>query len=360
MRRIYFIMMTVLLGGLLMACSSSKNPFSPEQVISHALENSEKKKSYIATSNIAIYEKDKLIESYQYKEWRHEAGFIRTEMYDLDGEVMTIIVNNGQQMTTYDVENNQVFTIEDPELMELNQQSPREQTEFSLAIVQDSHDLTLKEETEIAGRKVEHIVAMPKEKNLLLGKQEMWIDKENWLVLKMTSESGDHLIEVEYESIEFNADISDEMFQIDIPDDAETIDLEDFAMGEEVSIDEAAEALGAPFLYIPEADNLEIASLEKNELEGIINRTEVDIDYSKDDLPFIGLSIFESPEEEDDLSFPGETDTVIRGQDAIFTDLEGFRSVVWDEEGFRYSILIEDPNLTLEDIQELAETMILP
>src|SRR5699024_3254788 len=132
--------------GLLMACSSNKNPFSPEQVISHALENKEKINSYIATSNIAIYEKDKTIEEYQFKEWRHEDSLVRTEMYDPEGEVMTIIVNDGNTMTIYDLENNQASVIEDPELMELNQQSPREQTELSLALVKDSHDLTLKDE----------------------------------------------------------------------------------------------------------------------------------------------------------------------------------------------------------------------
>src|SRR5699024_1082700 len=111
------------------------------------------------------------------------------------------------ELIIYDLKSEQASVIDDPELMALNQQSPKEQTEFSLEMVKDTHDLTLKDETKIAGRDVNHLVATPKEKNQLIGKQEIWIDQESWLVLKITNESGDQLIDITYETVDFDVDI---------------------------------------------------------------------------------------------------------------------------------------------------------
>src|SRR5690625_1741264 len=185
MKRILTLFVFVILGGLLMACSSDKNMFSPEQVISHALENSEKINSYVSESTLTVWENEKVIEEGHLKEWRHEDGRVRIEAFDESGDLLSIAVNDGNELIIYDLENEQVSFSDDPELIEVNQQSPKEQSELSLAIVKDSHDLPLKDETEIAGREVKHIVATPKEKHHSMGKQEMWIDKENWLVLKM-------------------------------------------------------------------------------------------------------------------------------------------------------------------------------
>lgn len=361
MRKIILPIVTlILLGGLLMACSSDNNMFSPDQVISQALENSEKIDSYIAESKIVFSENDQIVEENVLKEWRHEDGRVRIETLDEAGETISIVVNDGNELIIYDLESEQASVIDDPELIALNQQSPKEQAELSLSIVRDTHDLTLKDETEIAGRDVNHLVATPKEKNQLIGKQEIWIDKENWLVLKITSESGDQLIDMMYETVDFNVDIDDAMFSLDLPENVELIDLDDIHDVDEVSLTEAADALGQPFLYIPEDDSLEISTLEKSDLQGIVNRIEIDIDYKKDDLPYVTLSIFETPDDVDDMTMPDETETTIRGQDATYIDMEGFRSVFWDEDGLRYSLSTIDPNLSIEDILELTETMTHP
>src|SRR5690625_2686695 len=360
MKRILTLFVFVILGGLLMACSSDKNMFSPEQVISHALENSEKINSYVSESTLTVWENEKVIEEGYLKEWRHGDGRVRIESFDESGDLLSIAVNDGNELIIYDLENEQVSFIDDPELIELNQQSPKEQTELSLAIVKDSHDLTLKDETEIAGREVKHIVATPKEKNHFIGKQEMWIDKENWLVLKMSSESGDQRIEIEYETVDFNVKIDDEQFTVNLPDNVKIINLDYVISVEKVSLSEATEALEQQFLYVQEKDDLTIETLKQTDLEGIVKRTEIDIDYEKDGLPYITLSIFETPEDvedSEDISFPGEEEMTIRGEEAIYTDLEGFRSVVWDEAGLRYSILIHDPDLSIDEITTLTEEM---
>src|SRR5690625_7865566 len=88
-----------------------------------------------------------------------------------------------------------------------------------------------------------------------------------------------------------------EQFTVNLPDNVKVIDLDDVISGEKVSLSEATEALEQPFLYVPETDDLTIETLKQTDLEGIVNRTEIDNDYEKDGLPYITLSIFERPED---------------------------------------------------------------
>lgn len=345
-------------GGLLMGCSSEDNSFAPEQMISHALENSEKIGSYVSEATIMIAENEEFITEQNIKEWRHEDGRVRIEVEDEAGELLSVAVNTGEQLITHDVVEDQASIIDDQELIELNQYSPREQTELSLALIKDSHEVSLEGEEKIAGRDTQHLIATPKDENNIIGKQEMWIDQENWLVLKMINEVAGEKTEYVYENIEFDVTIAEEKFQLDLPDDVNMINLDDAIAVDEVSLAEASEALEQDFLYIPESDDIKISTIEQNDLQGVINRIEIDIDYKKDDLPYITLSMFETPEDVDDFTVHGVEDVEIRGFEATYTELENFRSVVWDEDGLRYSILIIDPNLTLEDVIEMTETMV--
>src|SRR5690625_993825 len=123
---------------------------------------------------------------------------------------------------------------------------------------------------------------------------------------------------------------------------------------------QTAYALRQTFLNITENYSIKNSTLEKSDLQGIVNRIEIDIDYKKDDLPYVTLSIFETPDDVDDMTMPDETETTIRGQDVTYIDMKGFRSVFWDEDGLRYSLSTIDPNLSIEDILELTETMTHP
>src|SRR5690625_4151678 len=105
MRKYLMFMTFLILGGVLMACSSDKNMFSPEQVISHALENSEKTKSYQAEFLMTVKEKGEIIEEGKTLEWRDENGRVRLEAYDESGDLLSIVVNNGEEFIIYELEN---------------------------------------------------------------------------------------------------------------------------------------------------------------------------------------------------------------------------------------------------------------
>src|SRR5690625_7190830 len=97
-------------------------------------------------------------------------------------------------------------------------------------MVRDTHDISMEGEEEVAGRKAHHLVATPKENDTtLFGKQDMWIDNENWFVLKMISNSGDHQTEAVYKHIDFGVNIAAEKFELDLPKDVDTKELDDIS-----------------------------------------------------------------------------------------------------------------------------------
>lgn len=344
-------------GVVLMAGCSEESNYSPEQMINNALDEKETE-SYIGEATTTVSENGDVIETMVMKEWRNKDGKIRVEIENQNGEEKAISVNNGEKITTYDEEQNQAIIIDDEEILEFNQPSPKAQVDFILDMIRDTHEISGKGEEKIAGRSTYHLVATPNKENTLLGKQEIWIDKENWMALKMISSSGNQKTEMVYNDIDFDVDIPVDKFALDLPDDADIVNSEDLLDTEEVTLEEAKKGIGQPFYYFPEEDRLEISTIEKDELTGELDRTEVNIDYKKEGAPFLTLSVFESPKDlEDDFSFPEEKEVTIRDHDGTFTDTDGFRAMFWQEDGLNYSLVIIDPTITLEELQNLAESM---
>lgn len=353
--------MTILLGVMIMGlfgCSSETKQYSPEQVINNALEEADLPGAYYGEIESTTSEKGEKKEEIIMKEWRDDNGKTRVEATNKDGSDQSIAVNDGNEFISYEVGENQAYMIDDPELLEFNQPSPKEQANNLLDMVRDTHEITTEGDAEIAGRNTYHLIAKAKEENTLFGDQELWIDKENWMVLKMTLNSGESKTEMTYTKIDFDPKIPAKIFTLDLPADVEVKNLDDISNESEITLEEAKENIGE-FRYFPENEEMDISTIEMIELQGEIKRKEVNIDYKKDDLPLLTLSVFDSPEEtdEDTLEFPGEKAVTIRDQEGSFTESSGFRSLLWQEEGKNYSIILIDPNLTLEDLKEMTEGM---
>ncbi|MBP2258447.1 LolA family protein [Virgibacillus alimentarius] len=341
---------------MMTACSETSD-YSPEQMINNALDEKESE-SYVAEATSTIRENEDVVEAMKMKEWHSKDGKIRVEIENQNEEEKAISVNDGEKITTYEVEQNQAIVVDDEEILEFNQPSPKEQVDLILDMVRDTHQIEGKGEEEIAGRSAYHLVATPKKDDVLLGKQEIWIDKENWIVLKIVSSTGNQKTEIVYNNIDFDTSIPDEKFTLDLPDDVDIVNSDDLLKTEEVTLEEAKEGIGKPFLYFPEEDGVAISAIEMDELKGKLNRTEINIDYKKEDAPFLTLSVFESPEDTDeDLLLPDEEKVTIRNQDGTYTDSNDFRALFWQEDGLNYSLVIIDPSLTLEELQALTETM---
>jgi len=355
-KKLIFNLIIVGVTVVAFGCSDESNHYSPEQMISNALDE-ETNQSYYAESTLKIGGDGKENEVVMMKEWRHKDGKIRMEIENENGEEQAITVNDGESIITYQKDINQAFMIDDEEILEFNQPSPKEQVDMILDMVKDTHEIESKGEEEIVGRNTVHLIATPKEEGTLFGEQEIWIDKENWMVLKLISTTGNQQTESVYTKIDFEPEISDETFTLELPEDVEIIHSNDMPETEEMTLEEAKESLGKSFYYFPENDGLKLEKVEMDELTGEFNRTEINMDYNKDGLPYLSLAVFEAPELDDDFDFPNEEDVEIRGKEGSYTDMDGFRGLVWEEDGLNYSLIIIEPSIELEDLKELTEEM---
>lgn len=333
--------------------------FSPEQVMQNALETEVEELSYYGEQRIAITDPDDEF-TMNVKEWR--SGDKSLEEVEAEDEVMVTLMD-GHHISFYDEAENTVYQTEFDHMGELDFNA-KDQVEDILKLVEDTHHIKQEGEEDIAGRSTVHIVATKRSgEKSLYGTQEMWIDKENWLVLKTISNTGDSRVEMEYSTITFDDNIEDSVFELDVPDDAVVDTLEsDIVEETDLTLEEGAKKLDSAYKYIPEKDEITIDDISYTEIVDDQSMKSIDIDYHLEGLPFITLSIFVDEESEMiDVEEHDEDDMTeyitIRGIDAEYFELEDVRSLSWSEEGLFYSISIIHPNYSLDDLIELVETM---
>lgn len=177
---------------------------------------------------------------------------------------------------------------------------------------------------------------------------EVWVDKKTWMTLKTISVSGDMKITSEFTKFEPNSKVDDSKFTLDIPEGA-IVKTESIQPPEQLTEQEAVEKLGS-FLIFPESLGYTLEGIEDM---GMAETGEIALTYSKNGEQQFSLSIFKPMES------IGEDEEIIevRGQKGSKIDLETFKLLQWDEEDLRYNIIIENPDLTFEDILELTEQM---
>lgn len=107
-----------------------------------------------------------------------------------------------------------------------------------------------------------HLVAKENEKGTLFGDQELWVDKENWFVLKMILKSGDNEVDLEHKVVEFEKVFDEDTIMIEIPEGVEIQDMDEVNESTTVTIEEAAQHVGQPLLDFPEADTNPIATVD--------------------------------------------------------------------------------------------------
>lgn len=343
----------------LAACSAEGGSFSLDDVLTQVLQEEKDRLAYYGEADVKTYENGEVVEHVVLKEWVAQDGKRRTEVSAQDGSGLSISVNDGERLVTYLPEQNQAFVIEDEEIQALNQATPKEQGEQMLSMIRDTHELRIgSEETEVAGRKTVHLIAKAGEKGALIGDQELWIDKENWMVLKIRSVSGNTKVEMEYTHIDFEADIPPSIFTLDLPDETIIMDIDHLHQSNLITLDEAAEQLGEAFLYFPETDELVIDQIELVELEGELKRKEINIEYVKEGRPSLTLTVFLNPEQGEEMGLlPGAEKITVRNLEGTWMEMNAFRSLHWKEEGITYSVLVHDPALTLEALLQLTEQM---
>lgn len=339
----------------LVACSTESSQYSPEQVINNAMKETEEPLSYYAEATMKMTAEEG---PFEIKEWRSKDGKVKVETEGATAEEHSVTVNDGKTITMYQESLKQAFVSDNGEVLASMVPSPKEQAQQLLKLVGDSHSISIDGEEKIAGRDAYHLVAKANDKDTLFGDQELWVDKENWFVLKSISETGDNRADMEYTKIDFNKKFPDETFMIDLPEGTDIQNLDEMNETTEVTLQEAAQSVGKPILYFPENNDLKLKQIEMDDIKGELNRVEINMEYEKEEASLLSLSLFKTPEDLDEhTKIPGEKKVEIRGIEGTMIEMEGFRNLFWVEDVISYSILLNDPDVTMEEVIEWTNDM---
>lgn len=336
-----------MLGG----CSKSMAA-SAEEIISNVLTQEDELIDYYGKYEIKMYMDEQLTENMTVKEFAKKDGKRKAIVTDHNrGDKKIISVNDGKQIIIYEEGNDVAYTIniENEELP--SSMTQKEQFITMLEGIKETHSYEVSGEEEIIDRKTYHLTLTAKEKNTWLGNMELWIDQKSWIILKGIIESEDQRVELIYKEIDFSPNFSKEDFTLQLPDSVEVKKLENETELNTGTIEEAEQALGQSFLLFKE-EKVHLEKIEWETFGGELNRTEATLYYQMDGVPALTLSVFPAPKEED-LKING--DISVRDQKGEYEKI--INALMWDESGLRYTVIIEHPDLTLEDILELTEKM---
>jgi outer membrane lipoprotein-sorting protein len=350
-------MTMVSLGLVLGACSAEETAtYSPDQIVANAVEKNNDLKGYYIKVDFEVYKGDELIDDSIMEQWLdNEKNRTKVISETADGEI-SMSLNDGEKAIFYSDMQGEAFEMEAPELnSEWTGQSQREQIEMTLEQTRETHDIELLGNEEINGFDTYHIKAVPKEENGLRGLEEYWVTTEHWIIVQSISESGDMKVNYKVTELDVNPSFNDDTFTLDLPEGVETKPFEEINPAEEVTLEEAAAVYGQPILTITD-DAYELIKIEQFHMESF-NRTEVSQEYQKDGYSQLILSSFETPEDEGlAMGFGKEEEIQVRGTRAVYTD-EVITNLVWDEDGLRYSLLVQNPDLSKEEVIKIAENL---
>jgi len=287
--------------------------------------------------------------------WEKSPTKVRAEVLEASESNLAgmIMVSDGQQAWLYEPARNRV---EVGAVGEIETPLPQEMlTELQTAVqkVLDVSDVELVGEEEIAGRETYKLTLSPKEGTETEiypggGTATLWVDKEQWIVLKAAYEGGTFgKGTMEVQSFELNPGLADDLFQFEVPEGATVVDVK-AQQPSPITLEEAKAQSVFPFLepgYVPEGATLiEVFKMG----DSIILR------YNHS--PDVSFALVQGPE----LAGPpplGETqDVTVRGQSAtaVTDEAGGNTFLYWTENGVTITI---GGHISLEQALQIAESL---
>lgn len=324
----------------LAACSTTED-YSPQEILNQAMQETSELSSYYGEYKITMEDGTEMIS----KQWEKN-GKNRVEVVDSTGEE-SLAINDGKTLTSYTKSTN-TATIYEMDGEGLTQLSIKDQALRILEVIKDSHTVTIGDDEKIAGHDTYHLIAKAKKSGSLFGDMEIWVDKKTWMTLKSVSKSGDVAMTSEFTKFEPNAKIEDTVFVADLPEDA-IINIEEAELPKQITMEQAIEKLGT-FLTVPEATGYKLVGIEDMDMA---KTGEIALTYTNEDELQFSLSIFKPLEPLD----TEEEMIEVRGVQGSLMDLEFFKLIQWDEQGLRYNVMLDDPDLTIEQVLPIIEQM---
>ncbi|MFT5873496.1 MAG: outer membrane lipoprotein-sorting protein [Clostridium sp.] len=353
-------------ASLFAGCSTKKDVIIPEEIITNVMNANEKPKSYYAEFKMDSYENEKLKESMLFKQWSDNSnGKVKTRIETEDktsGKVVT--TNDGDKLISYTEKGKKAFSMKiGAELDQSANSNYKDQLINQLGNISKTHELTFKGEENVGGFKTYHISAVAKEKNTIMGDQEYWIEKSNWILVKSSSESGNNKTTLEYSKLNFSPKFDDSVFVQKLPSEVVVENIDDAAKNNETIIDlkEGAKIAGKPLLYLKENSTYKLKEVKYLNMDKI-KHEEINQIYQKDGAVAFSLTTIingnkVSDSNNENLKIPGEEKITIRGKKGSV--MEEIKCISWSENDLNYSILVENPKVTMEDAKKLVEALVV-
>lgn len=327
---------------MLGACSDSES-YTPQEILNATLNESTELTSYYAEYEMTTTGEDG---KFTAKQW-HKDGKTRVETKDENG-VTSYAVNDGSSVMSYTESEKVAYKFSTGDSEGFAPPTLREQAQNLLEMVKDTHDISIGKDEKIAGRDTYHLIAKEKAAGSLFGDTEIWVDKKTWMMLKSVSTTADMQVVTEFTKFEPDANIEEAQFELELPADV-TLEENEVKAPETITLDEA-KAMHGSFLTFKEENGWALQMIENMDVE---KTKEIALGYLKNEEPAITLSVFK-PLEDMDI----ENEVTVRGQKGDLMEAGDFRLLTWDEDGLRYNIIFDNPDITTEEIIALTETMV--
>ncbi|WP_240421261.1 LolA family protein [Paenibacillus periandrae] len=327
---------------------------TPADIVSKVLESQKKIDSYYAEGTMLVKQKGMDTEASVYKEWYDADSKKKRVDIRSSGQETVTSVNDGKQVIVYDRTKDSAFSMNITNDMGITSMTQREQLMNMLRAMQSTHKSEVVGEESILGMNTYHMKVSADSANTMLGDMEFWVDQKTWFILKSIASSGDFTIESTYTKVDFSPKYTDATFRVEIPKHIIIQSLQDINPIREVTLEEGERALGQPFRVLHDK-NVTLTKVEMHELQGEMKRTEITTYYARNNEPSFLLSVFKTPK---DTSLEGDTGTLsISIRESKGKYLAEIHALVWDEEGLRYSLIAQNPDIPLEEVVERANRM---
>ncbi len=151
-------------------------------------------------------------------------------------------ISNGEVVWMYNSDKGEV-TVEDLE-------DPKRILGFDYGMIfKDltiTNDMSLIGNEKLSGKSCYVIEAIPKNKTAIIS-QDIWIDKESWIPVRIDRDFGDYKSRVEYINISVNTNVSDNEFEFTLPVDAKIVEP-NVSLPNQIGIEEAQESVNFTIL----------------------------------------------------------------------------------------------------------------
>ncbi len=287
--------------------------------------------------------------------WEKSPNRLRVEVLETSQAEFagTLLVSDGQQGWAYNPQRNQVMVgaVDNLQLP----LPPEMLTELQDVIqrMMDASNVELLGEEAVAGREAYKLALSPKEGAEQPffpgdGTATIWVDKEQWFVLKATYQAGSFgQGSMEVQSFELNPGLSDELFTFQVPEGAEVIDVE-AQQPQHLTLDEAKAQAGFPLLvpeYLPkDATLVDVLKMENS----------IILYYER--APEVAVSLIQGPAWTEPLPEGQSQEVSVRGQNGtvIHDDVHGNTFLYWTENDV---VIVIAGRINLDEALKVAESL---